>query len=193
MTHTKSNLTSSDISKVKLNLGCGLELMDDYINIDNQCINAPVGKQFIRRSFADLSFLENKSVDEIYGKQIIEHIHPMCLKEVLYEWCRVLKPDGKLILIFPDFDKCIDVYSKCKTLNYTNDYLDFIRINFCLLNSTQNETLVKADRHRSLITIPYLDRMLKSEGLEIESSEDWGSDDEKKYFTKVTIRRIRKD
>jgi len=53
----------------------------------------------------DLSRFEDRTFDELYASHIIEHFdYNGPLQKALKEWCRVLKPDGKLYLSTPDMD-----------------------------------------------------------------------------------------
>ena len=53
----------------------------------------------------DLSQFADNSIDQIYGSHVLEHFYYALdneLLEVLKEWHRVLKPDGKLFISVPD-------------------------------------------------------------------------------------------
>ncbi len=53
----------------------------------------------------DLSRFEDQTFDELYASHIVEHFdYNGQLQKVLKEWCRVLKPNGKLYLSAPDMD-----------------------------------------------------------------------------------------
>lgn len=95
---------------IKLNLGCGRRLLDDYINCDinpEYCENGNV----VHMDAANLNYQDGE-VDEIYNSHLIEHFHFNQGVLVLREWYRVLKPGGKLIIETPDF------YYSCKYLVY---------------------------------------------------------------------------
>src|SRR4030042_1948999 len=57
--------------KLKLNVGCGMDLREEYINIDLQDIDA-VGYRFVREDCGNLPFLRDGVVSEIYAKGLIE-------------------------------------------------------------------------------------------------------------------------
>lgn len=88
------------LNKLKLNLACGHNYEEDYINVD---FYAPDDAVY------DVGFdvsklpLPDNSVDEIKAFHIIEHFDYYAIREVLKEWHRVLKPGGRLWLETPDF------------------------------------------------------------------------------------------
>ena len=63
------------------------------------------GQQFICEG-AELDFLQNESYDFVLSSHVIEHMgNPL---KALYEWKRVLKNHGLLLLCAPDKDKTFD-------------------------------------------------------------------------------------
>lgn len=78
---------------IKLNLGCGGDYKQSYVNIDNNHkIKADIYADFINKIPA-----KSESVDEIYCKNLFEHIpNPL---NFLIEIKRVLKKGGKAIII----------------------------------------------------------------------------------------------
>lgn len=88
---------------MKLNLGCDIFKIQDFINID-------ICKDVNPDVIADVSKLpyENDSIDEIYAGHILEHSPNHALP--LAEWRRVLKPGGKITITVPDTEKGIIQY-----------------------------------------------------------------------------------
>ena len=97
---------------LKANLGCGNKLYpctkhEKWFNVD---IVAPENLEdipalFIESDLKQLIFADNL-LDEVHSYHVIEHFHPNDLLDILKEWKRVLKPDGKIILEAPDIVKC---------------------------------------------------------------------------------------
>lgn len=61
---------------------------------------------------SDLSRFEERSVDDIYASNILEHWPIAKTVGVLKEWRRVLKTGGKLYVSVPDFDATVKLYQR---------------------------------------------------------------------------------
>ena len=91
---------------MKLNLGCGNDILPDFVNCDRYdaacdvCCDAK-----------NLPFKTN-SIDEIYASHLIEHFNFFEAFEVLREWKRVLKPGGILRIETPDMEKSCEAFLK---------------------------------------------------------------------------------
>lgn len=86
------------MAQVKLNLGCGDNLLEGYINVDKYDKAADV-----QADITELPY-EDNSVDKVVAYQVIEHV-PYNLNDKLFaEIYRVLKPAGTAILETPDID-----------------------------------------------------------------------------------------
>lgn len=83
---------------MRLNLGCGKDIKEGYLNIDVNSNNPKVIKQDIRK----LPNIENNSVDEIFLSNVLEHLANKDLRPTLKEWCRILKVNGKIVIIVPN-------------------------------------------------------------------------------------------
>jgi len=84
-------------NEIKLNLGCGNDVLPGWVNIDAYNDAADV-KADVRK----LPYPDN-SVDIILASHVIEHFHFQDGFAVLLEWYRALRPGGKLIVETPDF------------------------------------------------------------------------------------------
>ena len=83
---------------VKVNIGCGNDYFDGWINIDadpnmNPDIQMWLGEEPIP--------LEDNSVDSILASHILEHVPK--LPELKMELARILKDNGNLIIVVPDY------------------------------------------------------------------------------------------
>jgi predicted SAM-dependent methyltransferase len=81
---------------MKLNLGCGGDLLPGYINCDKYYEKADIICDVNKLPF------EDNSVEEIFACHIIEHFDFREAFVVLEEWKRVLKDGGLLIVETPD-------------------------------------------------------------------------------------------
>lgn len=90
---------------LKLNLGCGSNKIEGFVNIDTEASCKPdVVCNFITNKLP----YKTSSVEEVVLFHTIEHIskrfHPTILKEIH----RVLKLGGSFIVSYPEFLKCVD-------------------------------------------------------------------------------------
>lgn len=91
---------TATLSPLKLNLACGLDYQEGYVNVDLYPLpDARVDAEFDVRHLP----YDDNSVDEIRAFHIIEHFDWKEGQTVLNEWYRVLKPGGRLWLETPDF------------------------------------------------------------------------------------------
>ena len=93
-------------TEIKLHLGCGERYLPGYIHID---INNFDHIDFIS-SVNNLSMYEDDTVDEIYASHLLEYFDIHESQDVLAEWKRVLKINGRLRLAVPNFSKLVEVY-----------------------------------------------------------------------------------
>ncbi|MBI2634995.1 MAG: methyltransferase domain-containing protein [Parcubacteria group bacterium] len=91
---------------VKLNLGCGKEHKEGYINID---IQEPCD---LRHDLRTPWPFDDGSVDEIFTEDTVRIFSLKEWEKVKKEMARVLKPGGKLEIIFPDFEYILNAFLK---------------------------------------------------------------------------------
>lgn len=96
LTKFKKKHMIEDVKPIKLNLGCGDEILEGYINCDMDSAGADM-----LFDAAVIPFPDN-SVDEIRAYHLIEHFPFQKGLLVLREWFRALKPNGKLVMETPD-------------------------------------------------------------------------------------------
>tara|TARA_B110000438_G_scaffold298402_1_gene346579 strand:+ start:6738 stop:7355 length:618 start_codon:yes stop_codon:yes gene_type:complete len=120
---------SSEI--VRLNIGCGSNPLEEYINIDFDTIE----EMRIRYPFKKFSSsiiiknydifnlpYKNDSVDEILCESLIEHISFDKEEKLFNEFKRVLKPGAKIYLSTPDFEVTATQWLQAK-----DDWQDFFK------------------------------------------------------------------
>lgn len=101
---------------IQLNLGCGIHLYKNFINVDNfftlkdlqskkglfQNALIEPGSKFVQADMAKLPF-KTKSVDYIECLNAIEHVEFRSVHLAIKEMWRVLKPKGVLKMMTNDF------------------------------------------------------------------------------------------
>lgn len=70
-----------------------------------------------------LDFFESGTVDEVYASHILEHWPHGKTLDVLKEWCRVIKPGGRLYVAVPDFSACVELYSKIGLTDFVRNLM----------------------------------------------------------------------
>jgi len=98
---------------LKLNLGCGDQILGGYINCD--MYNAKADMQFDAKEIP----YEDDTVDEIFASHLLEHFSYAEIDGILKEWKRALKPGGKLVIETPDayhsYKRFCEAYEKGDT------------------------------------------------------------------------------
>jgi len=89
---------------VKLEIGGGHRPRHGYINIDVRDI--PTVDVVV--SDWHLPMYADNSVDEVLSIHVLEHFVVDTAMLVLYEWLRILKPGGSLILCVPCLDRIVN-------------------------------------------------------------------------------------
>lgn len=94
------------MDKIKINLGCGIRMFPNYINVDildKKHIKKAKGAKYVQSDIRNLPF-ENNYADQVEMYSVIEHFPFREITDVLKEVHRILKPGGKLIIKTDDFD-----------------------------------------------------------------------------------------
>jgi len=92
---------------VRLNLGCGLDVRDGFINIDLYSDDPRVVGMDIR----NLKLPDNIA-DQIIASDILEHFPHRETRSILKEWARVLKPGGNIIIRCPNLRLQLQAYMR---------------------------------------------------------------------------------
>ena len=117
--HAVKNLISQELP-VRLHIGCGSKLFDDYLNVDGEYLAGTAG--VIIHDITQPFPLEENCVDEILSVHVIEHIMRNRVQEMIVEWHRILKPGGFVAVEWPDFYKmCQEVVNNPGCLDFDAD------------------------------------------------------------------------
>ncbi len=93
---------------MKLNLGCGTDIRDGYLNVD---VIKSMGVDVVCDISQKLPF-KNNSIDEIIAQDILEHFTREQLIYTLREMSRVLKVESKLFIRIPNIDAIFDQFAQ---------------------------------------------------------------------------------
>lgn len=87
---------------MKLNLGCGENKIESWINVDwNKSISPDILMDV--SNLKEYKQFKDNSIDKIFASHILEHLsNPF---EVMKELHRILKPNGKLTILVPHFSR----------------------------------------------------------------------------------------
>jgi predicted SAM-dependent methyltransferase len=88
---------------LSLNVGCGSNKISGCVNIDAEASCKPDVVADITKQ--PLPY-ESGTVDTVYFFHCIEHIPAAKHLQVLGEFWRVLKTEGRLVMAYPEFSKC---------------------------------------------------------------------------------------
>lgn len=135
---------------MKLNLGSNKFVLKDFINIDK------IGYLGVDRilEIKDRLDYSDETIEEIYMGHFIEHLEVEDVINLLKDCYRMLKEDGKITIIIPDFEKIFQQFD-FKTANQ----LVMARNVPKEINPSGEE-----DPHKSLWTDYYLINILKEIG-----------------------------
>jgi len=90
---------------MRLHIGCGPRVLDDWTNIDVQRHpDAPRDPEIL--AHAKSVPLGDATAVTIMAIHLWEHFYRWECEEVIREWRRLLRPGGNLILELPDLEKC---------------------------------------------------------------------------------------
>lgn len=90
------------LNGLKLNLGCGFDKRDGYLNID---IRTDVGADVVMNlDNIPYPFADN-SAEEVIAKDILEHFSFRDIERMIRELHRILKSGGKLVIQTPDLEQ----------------------------------------------------------------------------------------
>lgn len=104
----------------KLNLACGQDYLDGWINIDNNSM-FPGSKVDLNKDILTLDWPEN-SVEEIRVSHFVMYTRPEELAPLLKRWYSWLKKGGKLEIETSNLDKLVDIVASNISQESVDDY-----------------------------------------------------------------------
>jgi predicted SAM-dependent methyltransferase len=92
---------------MKLNVGCGYNILEGYINIDMvQTTPETVQKDILHIDYAD------ESVDEIFMRHSIEHFFEDEIRQIMQNNYRMLRSGGIFVIETPDFERIMEAWQQ---------------------------------------------------------------------------------
>lgn len=146
---------------VKLNLGCGPSIMQGYVNIDTD----PLDERVVKMNILNLDYPE-ESVDEIYAKDIIEHLSLEQTVNAIAHWGKLCKKDATIFIQTTNFKKIIEAYSNGVWNLDALCYMLFAGKNW-VSGESKNE-----DWHKSTYDLASLSKILEFAGFRVFKYEE---------------------
>ena len=157
----------------KLNLGCGWDHREGYLNVDIHDFHKPD----LVADVTKLEMLPSGAYSEVIAQDVLEHLPRESTVEVLRGWSRLLRPGGTLHLRVPSVIDLVELMKRPENQTIEQQEL-FIQ---CLFG-TQAYT---EDCHYTTFTEPLLRHYLAEAGL---VAETWGMWDE--WLFEVDARKL---
>ena len=157
---------------VNINLGCGVELLKGFINVDNTLTienlrskkglyrkaHIQRGAKFIQADMRKLPFGDN-SADYIECLEAIEHIPFMEVEIAIKEMYRILKIGGELVLFTTDFDDIARIWVENISGQPFNPNLFF-----SMIQVIYGHQLTEGEYHRAAFTPIYMNGLMQACG-----------------------------
>ena len=151
---------------IRLNLGCGGDKRQGYINID---VRADVQPDMVwDLEVTPLPFPDN-CAEEIIAKDVIEHISWRRVEPLLRDLYRILMPGGRIYIQVPDLEAIARKVILNPDFCY-NDLCGWKAISFWVYGAQD----YPENTHKSGFTIPTLRRLLEEVGFVVERCENDG-------------------
>lgn len=168
--NSKWQLRKINKDKHYLNVGCGPNLDDRFINLDYQW-----------RPGMDLCWditkgipLKSNSITGIYTEHCLEHITFEQTQAVLLEFHRLLKPGGIARIIVPDAELYIDLYTRSKNgEDVSFPYVADNKVNKGFSPIMPVNRVFRGHEHLYAYDFDCLSLMLKQTGFERTSKESY--------------------
>lgn len=130
----------------KIDIGAGSRISPEYVHIDTRDLD-----HIEIICTAHSLPIPDGILDEVYSRHTLEHFADREISKILSEWSRVLKPGGRLVLNYPDFDKYtrwfeskqnLPIEEKSRLIYGEQDYPE--NTHRCALNYVKVETMLAA-------------------------------------------------
>lgn len=105
-------VSKADSWPTKLNLGCGWDKRDGYLNVDLHDFHNPDLVADIRH----LAMLPSGYFDEIVAQDVLEHLSRADAPPALAEWARLLRLGGELVVRVPNLIGLLRLMERAATV-----------------------------------------------------------------------------
>lgn len=102
----------------KINIGCGYDKKSGYLNLDSD----PACSPDVLVQDHDLYFLPRGHFDEVFAKDVLEHIPHAFMMNALFDWAMLLKPGGQLFVQTSWIYGIIDLMRKEGTFEFIHNW-----------------------------------------------------------------------
>ena len=154
---------------IRLNLGCGDDIKKEFINIDVVKNN----ENIISMNVDDIKDKFQKgTIDEIYAKDVLEHVGLPTAKKWIKDWSNLIKEGGTLTIVTTCLDLIIEAFSKRLINEEKLNYLLFAGVYWENGKSHwDTEKTTKYDWHKVCFSKELLIKTLKENNFSIISEK----------------------
>lgn len=153
---------------MKLHLGCGDKRLEGYVNID---VVPTEGSDVVMDVSKELYLIPSNIASEIRLEGVFEHFYRYAQHIILKHFHRILKKEGRLIIMWlPDFDAIIESYLK-KEAGIVGKEFDL----FNVYRYTHGDPIPKNSPHqlhKDIFTKNSIRHLLESHGFYIKELEN---------------------
>lgn len=90
----------------KINIGCGQTFHPDWINVDFHSNRLDIIEADVRKKLP----FDNEQFDAVYHSHLLEHLGREDGERFILECCRILKVEGVIRVVVPDFGDIVNEY-----------------------------------------------------------------------------------
>lgn len=145
---------------IKMNFGCGMNLLDGWLNLDM----FPLNRRVCYINCAQrLPFCDNK-VNYIYTEHLIEHLSLNQFINFIKESYRILRIGGKIRIVTPDLEFFIKMYNSPETNLYLGWYEKRKLLNIPSSFVNCINSIFYEHNHRFIYDYTYLSKLLTFSG-----------------------------
>jgi predicted SAM-dependent methyltransferase len=148
----------------RVNLGCGFDKRDGYVNVDLHSMHAPD----LVSEVTDLRLLPSNYYEHAVAQDVLEHITRLRTRTALREWNRILKEGGTLELRVPNVVGLVKLLTQRNNLTPARQE----ELLQCLFGTQRYD----GDFHQNGFTDVYLTALLEEAGFKVvklATVDDW--------------------